>query len=149
MYVARFTDKEVIPYDGFCPTHHLIDVGSIERAKKEHPNAKVVVHPECLPDVIDLADHVCSTSGMYKYVGESDAEEFIIGTEVGILYRMRKNNPAKTFHPCNKYILCPNMKMTTLDSLAQSLRHIQYVVEVPEEISRRAKQALDRMLEIS
>jgi quinolinate synthase len=105
MYVARFTDKEIIPYDGFCPTHHLINAGSIERAKEEHPNAKVVVHPECLPDVIDLADHVCSTSGMYKYVEESDADEFVVGTEVGILYRMRKQNPGKTFHPSNKFIL--------------------------------------------
>ena len=149
LYVARFTDKEIIPYDGFCPTHHLINAGSIERAKEEHPNAKVVVHPECLPDVIDLADHVCSTSGMYKYVQESDAEEFVIGTEVGILYRMRMQNPQKTFHPSNKHILCPNMKMTTLDSLVQSLRHMQYLVEVPEEIGRRARKSLDRMLEIS
>ena len=148
LYVARFTDKEIVPYDGFCPTHQLINEGAIERAKEEHPNAKIVVHPECLPEVIDLADHVCSTSGMYKYVAETDADEFIIGTEMGILYRMRKENPAKEFHLPSKYVLCPNMKMTTLDWLAQSLRYMRYRVTVPEEIGVKAKRALDRMLEV-
>ncbi len=147
-YVARFTDKKIIPYDGFCPTHHLIDAGSIERAKKEHPNAKVVVHPECLPEVIDLADHVCSTSGMYKYVADSDADEFVIGTEMGILYRMRMQNPQKKFFLATKHAVCPNMKMTTLDWLAQSLRYMRYVIEVPEEIRVKAKRALDKMLEV-
>ncbi len=148
MYVARFSDKEIVPYDGFCPTHHLIDAGSVKRARREHPNAKVVVHPECLPDVIDLADHVCSTSGMYKYAAESDADEFIIGTEMGILYRLRKQNPGKTFHLPSRHILCPNMKMTTLDWLAQSLRYMRFRVEVPEHVSVKAKRALDRMLEV-
>jgi len=148
LYVARFTDKEVIPYDGFCPTHHLINPGSIVRAKEEHPDALVVVHPECLPEVIDQADHVCSTSGMYRFAAESDAGEFIIGTEAGILYRLRKDNPGKEFFPTSKHILCPNMKITTLDSLAQSLRYMQYKVEVPEEIAKKARKALDRMLEV-
>jgi len=148
LYVARFTDKEIIPYDGFCPTHYLIDAGAIRRAKQEHPGAKVVVHPECLPEVIDMADHVCSTSGMYKYAKASDADEFIIGTEMGILYRLRKENPGKKFYLPSKHILCPNMKMTTLDWLAQSLRYMRYKVEVPEEVGRRARKALDRMLEV-
>jgi quinolinate synthase len=149
LYVARFTDKEIIPYDGFCPTHHLISASAVERARAERPDAKLVVHPECLPDVIDLADHVCSTSGMYKYAAESDAGEFLIGTEMGILYRLRKENPEKRFHPAVRHILCPNMKMTTLDWLAQSLRYMRFRVEVPEEISRKAKKAVDRMLEVA
>ena len=149
LYVARFTDKEIIPYDGFCPTHYLIDAGAIRRAKQEHPSAKVVVHPECLPEVIDMADHVCSTSGMYKYAKASEADEFIIGTEMGILYRLRKENPGKKFYLPSKYILCPNMKMTTLDWLAQSLRYMRYKIEVPEEVGRRARKALDRMLEVA
>jgi len=149
LYVARFTDKEIIPYDGFCPTHHLISAAAVKRARAERPDAKLVVHPECLPDVIDLADHVCSTSGMYKYAAESDAEEFIIGTEMGILYRLRKENPEKRFHPATRHILCPNMKMTTLDWLAQSLRYMRFKVEVPEEIRRKAKKAVDRMLEVA
>ncbi|NQU07518.1 MAG: quinolinate synthase NadA, partial [Candidatus Abyssubacteria bacterium] len=148
LYVARFSDKEIIPYDGFCPTHYLIHAGAVKRAKEEHPDALLVVHPECLPDVIDLADHVCSTSGMYKFARESDAEEFIIGTEMGILYRLRKENPQKKFYLPSKHVLCPNMKMTTLDWLAQSLRYMRYVVDVPEEIRVKAKRALDKMLEV-
>jgi quinolinate synthase len=149
LYTARFTAKEIIPYDGFCMTHILIFADAIKRAKAAHPNAEVVVHPECTPDVIDLADHVCSTSGMYTYVKESDADEFIIGTEMGILYRLRKENPEKTFYLPSERILCPNMKMTTLDSLAQSLRYMRYKIEVPEDIRRQAKTALDRMLEVA
>jgi quinolinate synthase len=148
LYTARFTDKEIVAYDGFCMTHILIFAEAIKRARAAHPNALVVVHPECTPDVIDLADHVCSTSGMYKFVGESDADEFIIGTEMGILYRLRKQNPNKKFFLPSKQLLCPNMKMTTLDWLAQSLRYMRYKVEVPEDIRKKAKKALDRMLEV-
>jgi quinolinate synthase len=147
-YVSRFSEKEIIAYDGFCPTHILIFADAVKRAKAEHPNALFVAHPECTPDVIDLADHVCSTSGMYRYVKESDADEFIMGTETGILYRLRKQNPQKKFHLPSKHLLCPNMKMTTLDWLAQSLRYMRYRVEVPEDIRQKAKRALDRMLEI-
>ena len=147
-YAARFSDKEIIAYDGFCPTHILIFADAVKRAKAEHPNALFIAHPECTPDVIDLADHVCSTSGMYKYVKESDADEFIIGTEMGILYRLRAQNPQKKFHVPSKHLLCPNMKMTTLDWLAQSFRYMRYKVEVPEDIREKAKKALDRMLEI-
>jgi len=147
-YVARFSDKEIIAYDGFCPTHILVFADAVKRAQAEHPNALFVAHPECTPDVIDLADHVCSTSGMYKYVKESDADEFIIGTEMGILYRLRKQNPHKKFYLPSRQLLCPNMKMTTLDWLAQSLRYMRYKVDVPEDIRREARKALDRMLEI-
>ena len=147
-YVSRFSEKEIIAYDGFCPTHILIFADAVKRAKTEHPNAVFVAHPECTPDVVDLADHVCSTSGMYRYVKESDAEEFIIGTEMGILYRLRKQNPQKKFYLPSKHLLCPNMKMTTLDWLAQSLRYMRYKVEVPEAIRQKARRALDRMLEI-
>lgn len=147
-YVSRFTDKQVIPYEGFCPTHILINPEAVKRAKAEHPNAMFVAHPECLPEVVNLADHVSSTSGMYSFVKNSNAKEFIIGTEMGILYRLRKENPDKKFHLPAKHILCPNMKMTTLDWLAQSLRYMQYKVEVPEDIREKAWRALDRMLEV-
>jgi len=147
-YVSRFSEKEIIAYDGFCPTHILIFADAVKRAKAEHPNALFVAHPECTPDVVDLADHVCSTSGMYRYVKESDADEFITGTETGILYRLRKQNPQKKFYLPSKHLLCPNMKMTTLDWLAQSLRYMRYKVEVPEDVRQKARRALDRMLEI-
>ncbi len=148
-YVSRFSDKEIIAYDGFCPTHILIFAEAVKRAKAEHPNALFVAHPECTADVVDLADKVCSTSGMYEFVKNSDADEFIIGTEMGILYRLRKQNPQKKFYLPSKHVLCPNMKMTTLDSLAQSLRYMRHTVEVPEDIRLKAKKALDRMLEVS
>ncbi len=147
-YVSRFTDKRIIPYEGFCPTHILINPDAVKRAKEERPNALFVAHPECLPEVVDLADHVCSTSGMYRFVKESGAKEFIIGTEMGILYRLRKENPDKKFFLPARHVLCPNMKMTTLDWVAQSLRHMRYEVTVPEDIRRRAKKSLDRMLEV-
>lgn len=147
-YVSRFSDKEIVPYEGFCPTHHLIFPDAVRRAKAEHPNALFIAHPECLPEVVDLADHVCSTSGMYEFVRKSAANEFIIGTEMGILYRLRKENPQKVFYLPARHILCPNMKMTTLDWLAQSLRYMRHKVEVPEGIRLKAKQALDRMLEV-
>jgi quinolinate synthase len=147
-YVARFSDKEIIAFDGFCPTHILIFAEAVKRAKAEHPQALFVAHPECTPDVIDLADHVASTSGMYKFVKESDAGEFIMGTERGILYRLQRENPQKKFYAVSPRIVCPNMKMTTLDSLAQSLRYMQFRVEVPEDVSRKARKALDRMLEV-
>jgi quinolinate synthase len=148
-YVARFSDKEIIPFDGFCPTHTLMFASAVKRVKAEHPDALLVVHPECLPEVIDLADHVCSTSGMYRFVKDSDAKEFIIGTEAGILYRLRKENPQKKFYLAANRIICPNMKMTTLVSLADSLRYMQHKVEVPEDIRVRARRALDCMLEVS
>jgi quinolinate synthase len=96
-----------------------------------------------------MADHVCSTSGMYKFVKNSNAEEFIIGTEAGILYRLRKENPQKKFYLAAKRIICPNMKMTTLERLADAMRYMRYKVEVPEDIRLKAKRALDRMLEVS
>ncbi|RJP74370.1 MAG: quinolinate synthase NadA [Candidatus Abyssobacteria bacterium SURF_17] len=149
LYVSRFTDKEIIAYEGFCPTHILIHADAVKRVKAEHPKALFVAHPECLPDVIDIADYVCSTSGMYEFVKNSDASEFIIGTESGILYRLRKENPQKKFYLVSKHIICPNMKMTTLDWLAQSLRYMRFKVEVPEDIRVKAKKSLDRMLEVS
>ncbi|RJP26060.1 MAG: quinolinate synthase NadA [Candidatus Abyssobacteria bacterium SURF_5] len=147
-FVARYSEKEIIPYDGFCPTHTLIFASAVKRVQAEHPNAKLVVHPECLPEVIDLADHVCSTSGMYKFVRDSDAEEFIVGTEAGILYRLRLENPHKKFYLASRRIVCPNMKMTTLEKLADALRFMQHKVEVPADIRERARRALDRMLEV-
>lgn len=148
-YVARFSDKEIIAYDGFCPTHILIFPEAVKRARAEHPTALFIAHPECVPETIDLADHVCSTSGMYSFVKKSDVNEFIIGTEMGILYRLRKENPQKKFYSPTQRLICPNMKMTTLDWLAQSLRYMRHKVEVPEDIRVKAKKALDRMLEVS
>ncbi len=147
LYVAANTNKKILPWNGYCPTHHLILPGDILLEKEEHPKAQVLVHPECRPDVIELADKVLSTSGMLKYAAQSDAKEFIIGTELGLLHRLRKENPQKKFYPATAYAVCPNMKMNTLGSIIRALEKNEHVIKVPENIRSRAKLALDRMLE--
>jgi quinolinate synthase len=148
LYTARFTAKEIIPWKGFCPTHHHLKQEDVLIMKKRYPMAKFAAHPECIPEVLDLADHVCSTSGMYKYAKESDAKEFIIGTEMGILYRLRKENPQKKFYLASDDLICPNMKLTTLEDVYTAIQDMVNVVKVTEDIRIPAKKALDRMLEI-
>ncbi len=147
LYVADHTDKKIIPWNGYCPTHHLILPGDVLLEKEEHPDAQVLVHPECRPGVVALADKVLSTSGMLKYAAQSDAQEFIIGTELGLLHRLRKENPQKKFYPATLYAVCPNMKMNTLGSIIRALLKNEHIIKVPENIRSRAKLALDRMLE--
>lgn len=139
-------EKNIIPWQGFCPVHHMIKKEDVIRAKKAHPEAMVIVHPECPPEVIDLADHVASTSGMVRFAKSSSAKEFIIGTEVGLLYRLKKENPDKIFYPLKKTMICPSMKITTLESVLSALKENKYVVKVPEDIRLKAKEAVDRML---
>jgi quinolinate synthase len=117
--------------------------------KSEHPAAEVVVHPECTPDVLALADHVASTTGILNYTKSSNSKEFVIGTEIGILHRMKKENPDKTFMPVTPLSDCPNMKLNTLEKLLWSLEDIQFVVTVPEEIAVEARKAIQRMLDLS
>lgn len=147
-YVALHTRKKIIPWNGCCPTHHLILPGDILLEKEEHPDAEVLVHPECRPEVIALADKVLSTSGMLKYAQRSDSKEFIIGTEVGLLHRLSKENPDKKFIPATTYAVCPNMKMNTLQSIIKALERNEHVIKVPEDIRKNAKLALDKMLEV-
>lgn len=139
-------DKEIIVWNGFCPTHHMIKKEDVFRAKESHPDALVVVHPECRPEVIELADHVASTSGMVRFTKASSHREFIIGTETGLLYKLKKENPDKIFYPLKKTMICPNMKITTLESVLSALKENKYVIKVSEEIRIKAKQAVDRML---
>jgi len=105
-----------------------------------------MAHPECRLEVLESADQVTSTSGMLRYAKSSSAKEFIVGTELGLMYRLRKENPEKTFYPLRKDMLCPSMKKTTLGSIFRALRENTYIVKVPDEIRNTAKQALDRML---
>jgi quinolinate synthase len=148
LYVAANTEKKIIPWNGYCPTHHLILPGDILLEKEEHPDALVLVHPECRPEVVALADKVLSTSGMLKYAAQSSSREFIIGTEIGLLHRLNRENPGKKFIPATRYAVCPNMKMNTLGSIIRALERNEHVIKVPEDIRRRAKLALDRMLEV-
>lgn len=147
-YVARFSDKQFHFWEGFCPTHERLKAETVLKFKAEHPDALFVCHPECAPDVVALADHVCSTSGMYTFCRTSSARRFIIGTEAGILYRLRKENPDKEFILASPALICPNMKLTSLEDIVASLRTMSPAVKVPEEIRVPAKLALDRMLAV-
>lgn len=147
-YVADKTKRKLISWEGYCPSHVKILAEDIQRQKKLHPDAEVVVHPECTPSVIALADKVLSTSGMCRYAKTSSTQEQIIGTEIGLLYKLKKENPEKQFYPASELADCPNMKLTTLEKVAWALKEMKYEVKVPEEIRIRAKKAVDRMLEI-
>jgi quinolinate synthase len=147
-YVSLSTDKKMEWWDGFCVTHDALTVAEVVKAKEANPGAPFVCHPECTPDVVEMADHVCSTSGMYRYVSESQADKFIIGTEMGILYRLKKDNPGKEFILPSRSLICPNMKLTSLADVVESLREMTNIVTVPEDIRVKAKRALDLMLAV-
>ncbi len=147
-YIASQTGKKMILWPGYCPTHVRILPEDIIRRKQEHPKARVAVHPECRPDVIALADEVLSTSGMCRYAAREDVSELIVGTELGIIHRLKKENPDKKFLPISEQAICPNMKSITLEKVLWSLEDMSPVVKVREEIRLRAKAAVDRMLVI-
>ncbi|MEW6676088.1 MAG: quinolinate synthase [Nitrospirota bacterium] len=148
LWAARNTKKQVIAWDGFCHVHERVTIEDVKKARAEHIGALLMAHPECRIEVLEMADHVTSTSGMLRFANASSAKEFIVGTEIGLLYRLRKENPDKVFYPLRKDMICPNMKKTTLRSVFRALKEENYLVKVPEEIRVPAKKALDRMLEI-
>lgn len=149
LWAARNTKKKVIAWDGYCNVHERVSVEDVRKARTEHPDALVLAHPECRIEVLDMADHVTSTSGMLRYAHASDAKVFIVGTEIGLMHRLRKENPEKEFYPLRKDMICPNMKRTTLKSILRAFLENTTVVKVPEEIRVPAKRALDKMLEIT
>jgi len=148
-YVSKQCGREMILWRGFCPTHHRILAQDIIDARKEHPEAEVIVHPECTADVIELADQALSTSGMRKYSAETDARELIVGTEIGLLHSLRKDNPDKKFYPASKLADCPNMKLNSLEKILWSLEDMVYQVSVPEDIRIKAWNAIEKMLKLS
>jgi len=147
-YAQRFTKKEILPWDGFCIVHDRITPDDVQKAQALHSGAVVLVHPECRPEVIDLADHVASTSGIIRHVCDSDKKEFIIGTEVGILHRLARECPSKQCYPLSKAAICRNMKKTDLKKVRDALVSLQPRVTVPIEIADRARKAIERMLAI-
>ncbi len=147
-YISSKTRKEMTFWPGYCPTHVRIQARDIVRLKAEYPQAKVVAHPECRPEVIALADEVLSTGGICRYARRDDVKELIVGTEMGIIYRLRKENPGKRFIPVSEQAVCPNMKLITLEKVLWSLEEMAPQVKVPEPIRIRAKAAVDRMLAI-
>jgi quinolinate synthase len=147
-YVQDQTGREMILWPGYCPTHKRITLEQIEQKRKQFPDAKLVVHPECRLEVSKAADVVASTSGIIRFAGESDAKQFIIGTELGIIHRLQKENPDKVFIPISEQAVCPNMKRTELETLVESMEKMQHRIELDEEIRKKAENAVLRMLEI-
>ncbi|WP_455367925.1 quinolinate synthase NadA [[Eubacterium] cellulosolvens] len=147
-YVQRYSRKRIIPWKGWCYVHTKFSAEGLKEARQMHPDAEVIVHPECKPEVIDLADYICSTSQMVERVKGSGKNEFIIGTEVGMITRLKMIYPEKVFYTAPPSATCIQMKKTTLQSVYTALEKEQYIVRVIEDVRLRAKKALDRMLEL-
>jgi len=145
---TQVKDKKFILWEGFCPTHAKILPQHIEAVKKAHPEAAVMVHPECRPETIALADEVLSTGGMLKFAKETNAKEIIVGTEIGIIHRLQKENPDKKFYPADDRAICPNMKLTNLEKVLWSLQDMKTEVKVPKAMADKARIAIEKMMEI-
>jgi quinolinate synthase len=137
----------MILWSGICPTHHNIKKQEILDLKNKHPNAEILVHPECRPEIIDIADYVFSTNGMVNYAKKSKSKEFIIGTEKELCYRLKNEIPNKIFYPL-KTAICPNMKKITFEKVLNSLKTLEPKIIIPEDIIKKAKKPLNRMMEI-
>lgn len=148
-YLATRTKKKIILYDGYCPTHQRVLPENLIEAKTLHPDAVALVHPECVKEVCDKADFVGSTNGIIKYVAESNKNEFIIGTEAGIIHRLERENPGKKFYPAAPHLICPNMKKITLEKIYLALENMQYEIKVSDHIARLARKPIERMLELN
>ncbi len=149
-YVQRFCpEKEIILWQGFCTTHIRVTAGDVLKMKDKYPGSPFIAHPECPPDVIDLADHVASTSGFSPYIAKSKAETFIIGTEVGMIYKLKKDHPSKRFVMPTEQFVCQTMKMTTLGWVAHALEVLEHKIEIPEPIRVKAERTLRRMMDVS
>lgn len=147
-YIADQVDKTCYFWDGYCPTHERFTVDDVDAIKADYPDALFMAHPECPPEVLAQADHICSTSGMYTFASENPAKQFIVGTEAGILYRLRKENPDKEFILPTTRLICPNMKLTSIEDILKALQTMSPQVTVPEEVRIPAKITLDRMLAV-
>jgi quinolinate synthase len=147
-FAAAQGGREMILWPGYCPTHQRITADDIVKLKKQYPETQVVVHPECRSDVTALADKALGTGGMMRYARESGYKDFIIGTEIGIIYRLRKENPSKRFIPASEQAICPNMKLVTLEKILWSLEEMVYQVSIPEELRDKARKPVERMLAI-
>lgn len=149
-YVAQqVPEKNIIPNDGFCPVHKAITTDTVEKAKAEHPQGKFLVHPECTKEILEMADFVGSTSEIIGFVEKSQGEEFLIGTEEGVMYELKKKCPDKKFYSVMQGQKCHDMKKVTLEKIRDSLKYETFRVEVSEETRRLAQKALDRMLELA
>ncbi|HIJ60507.1 MAG TPA: quinolinate synthase [Nitrospirae bacterium] len=147
-WAQKHSEKKIISWDGFCHVHDRITSKDVFTARQKYPNALFIAHPECRLEVLEMADHVASTSGMISFCKTSSHQEFIIGTETGIIHRLKKNSPEKLFYPLRDDMVCPNMKKINLQNILTALKEIKPIVKVPQDIALRAKKALDKMLSI-
>jgi quinolinate synthase len=147
-YVARFTTKEILPWEGYCIVHERFTPEDVRRERALHPSAEVLVHPECRPEVIDCADHVFSTSGMIRHACTSPSEEFVIGTEIGILHGLSRKCPEKRCYPLSSRAICVNMKKTDLPKMYAALEQMEPRIQIPKQTADRARHAIERMLAI-
>lgn len=147
-YVSKFTNKKMIIWEGYCNTHDMLTVKDVEEMRAQYPNAQFVVHPECRPEVVALGDFVGSTTAIIKHCRESDCQEFIVGTEDGTGYQLRKDSPDKQFHFATKYLVCPNMKVNNLKKVVRCLETMQPEIYVPKEMADKARSSLERMLQV-
>ncbi len=148
-YVQELVGREMIIWDGYCPTHSRIRDRDIVREKQDHPQAKVMSHPECPQNIRDVSDYLLSTGQMIEHARNSDEQEFIVATEMGLLYRLRNENPEKKFYSVSDRALCPNMKKIDAEKVLWSLQDMQHRITVPEDISNRARRSIEAMLELS
>jgi quinolinate synthase len=153
-YLGKWVEKqlgniEIITYPGFCPTHLQIRPVDIENARKQHPNAVVLAHPECHMSVTDIADYVGSTTGIMNYVAKSNMKSFIIATEQGVVDRLKRDYPNKEIIPIKENIVCPNMKMTSLEDILNVLENETNEIVVDSDIAQKAVRCIDAMLEAS
>ena len=148
-YIAKkVPEKRMIIWDGYCVTHHRVTLEEAKKAKEAHPDAVLLVHPECRPEVVELADFVGSTRQIIDFAAASREKKFIIGTEMGVLYSLKRNNPEKTFYLLSPGLICPNMKKTRLESVYTALTEMRYAIELEEEIMIKARTTLERMLKV-
>ena len=147
-FVAARTSKTIIPWAGYCNTHHRVTVEDVQRARKQYPEAVLVVHPECRPEVVALADAALGTGGMIHYAQDTAAKDILIGTEMGMLHRLKKECPGKNFILLSPKLICPNMKYTNLEKIKTSLENKEHIITVPPKIRDRAVLALERMLAV-
>ena len=147
-YISRKTQKNIIAWDGYCYVHNYFSIQDVRQKKQEFPGAELWVHPESPPDVIDLADAVYSTGQMVKNAKTTQAKQVIIGTETGMVYRLKKENPDKSFYPLRETSICQNMKKITLEKVLRSLENMQYKITVPPDIAARARGAIEKMVRL-
>ena len=148
-YVAtKVPEKRIVLWDGYCITHHRVTKEEVDQVRRLHPDARLLVHPECREEVVEAADFVGSTSQIIDFATASDAKKFIIGTEMGVMHSLKARNPHKEFYLLSQGMVCPNMKKTTLRSVYHSLSEMKHAIEIPPHILDRAKISLQRMMEV-